>query len=117
MTALNADVTPASRERLPNRRPSETISFTVSRDGVPSQEFIATIGYRWDGRIGEIFVRSGKSGSDVTISTQETAMAVSMALQYGCPLETLRRAMPRTNDGRPEGVVGTLLDILAAGDN
>lgn len=111
--AMNSEVGAASRERLPNRRPSETINFTVARDGVPSQDYVATIGYRWDGRIGEIFVRSGKSGSDVSIQTQETAIAVSFALQFGCPLETIRKAMPRTNDGRPEGVIGTLLDILA----
>lgn len=114
MTVANADVGPAARERLPNRRPSETISFDVERDGVPPIPYTATVGYRMDGRVAELFIRSGRVGSDTAIQTNETAIAVSMALQFGCPIETLRRAMPRTNDGRPEGVVGTLLDILAA---
>lgn len=110
MTAMTADTT---RERLPNRRPSETISFTVQRDGVPPIPYTATVGYRMDGRVAEFFLRSGRVGSDVAIQTNETAIAVSMALQHGCDLETLRKAMPRTNDGRPEGAIGTLLDILA----
>ena len=115
-SAMNAQVGAASRERLPNRRPSETINFEVERDGVPPISYTATIGYYMDGRVAEIFLRSGRTGTDLLIQTNETALAVSFALQHGCPLETIRKAMPRTNDGRPEGVIGTLLDILAAED-
>ena len=101
-----------NRNTLPNRRASDTIAFTVNRDGVPPQEYVATVGYFSDGKVGEVFIRAGRAGSDVSISTNETAIAVSMALQHGTPLETIRKAMPRTNDGRPEGAIGTLLDLL-----
>lgn len=102
-----------TRTSLPNRRASDTVSFTVQRDGCPPQDYVATIGYYPDGSVGELFIRAGKAGSDVSISTNETAIAVSMALQHGTPLETIRKAMPRTSDGRPEGAIGTLLDLLS----
>lgn len=106
----------AARERQPNRTPSEVITFEVNRDGVPPIQYVARVGYRWDGRVCQVFLDSGKSGSDVNISTDEAAIAVSLALQYGCDIETLRRAMPRTNDGRPEGPIGTLLDHIGTPD-
>lgn len=104
--------TAAARERPDNRRYSETFSFDVNRDGVPPIAYTATVSFFPDGRVADLFIRGGKAGSDVSISTNETALAVSMALQHGTPLETIRKAMPRTNDGRPEGAIGTLLDLL-----
>lgn len=103
-----------ARERQPDRCAAETINFEVNRDGVPPLAYVARIGFYWDGRVSQIFLDAGKSGTDLNIQSDETAIAVSLALQHGCSLETLRKAMPRTNDGRPEGAIGTLLDILAA---
>jgi hypothetical protein len=102
----------AQRERLPQRRGGETFEFKA---GPPGKEitYTATLGYFPDGRLGELFLRAGKSGTDLAIATLEIAIAVSFALQHGCSVETMRAAFPRTADGRPEGVMGTLLDILA----
>lgn len=97
-----------SRVRLPNRRPSINLDFTF-RGGIPVQ---ATVGLYPDGRVGELFLRSGLVGTDLSIAMTEVAIAVSMALQHGCSLETLRAAMPRTSRGEPEGAIGTLLDLL-----
>lgn len=102
----------AARERPENRRASETVSFEVNRDGVPPIAYTATISFFPDGRVADLFLRAGKAGNDLSIQANETALAVSMALQHGTPLETIRKAMPRTNDGRPEGAIGTLLDLL-----
>lgn len=104
--------TAAARERPDNRRYSETFSFDVNRDGVPPIAYTATVSFFPDGRVADLFLRSGKAGGDLSIQANETALAVSMALQHGTPLETIRKAMPRTNDGRPEGAIGTLLDLL-----
>lgn len=101
------------RERQPSRCASEVINYAVKRDGVDAIKYVARVGYYWDGRVSQVFLDAGKSGTDLKISSAETAIAVSLALQYGCPLEVLRKAMPRTNDERPEGAIGTLLDILA----
>jgi hypothetical protein len=101
------------RERLPNRRGSENVDFTtVPRPGVQPISYTATLGYFADGRLAEVFLRAGRAGTDLNIQSQETALAVSMALQYGCPAEVLRAAMPRTADGKPEGAIGALLDLL-----
>jgi hypothetical protein len=60
-----------------------------------------------------VFLRAGKAGTDLSIQSQETAIAVSLALQHGCPADLIRSSMPRTADLQPEGAVGMLLDILA----
>lgn len=98
----------SKRERLPNRRGAETISYYCR-----GQKIDATLGFFPDGRLGEAFIRSGKAGTDLSISMIEVAVAVSMALQHGCDIDTLREAMPRTEDGKAEGAVGQLLDMLA----
>lgn len=97
-----------TRELLPQRRHGETFEF---RHG--PLVYTATIGRYQDGRIGELFLRSGKSGTDASLSAIETAIAVSFALQHGATIEQLRTAMPRTTAGTAEGVMGTLLDLLA----
>jgi hypothetical protein len=101
-----------SREPLPPRRNGETIRFAVERRGVPPVTYFATIGYYPDGRIGEVFLSSGKIGSDLEIACRDAAIAFSFALQHGCSLATARAAFCRDEDGRPEGPLGTLLDIL-----
>ena len=104
----------SNRERLPNRRGAEILNFnTLRRNDREPIAYTATLGFFMDGRLAEIFLRSAKSGTDLNIQSLETAIAVSMALQYGCPAEVLRAAMPRTDRGEPEGAVGMLLDILA----
>jgi 4-hydroxyphenylpyruvate dioxygenase-like putative hemolysin len=101
------------RDRLPNRRNVESIEFAA---GIPGKEiaYMASLGFYPDGRLGEIFLSSGRSGTDLVVSTYETAVAASFALQFGCPVEEMARAMPRTSDGMPEGPLGTLLDRLIA---
>lgn len=104
----------SERERLPNRRGSENIEFeTVARPGVNPKAYSATLGYFPDGRLAEVFLRAGKAGTDLAIQAQETAIVASFALQYGAPIELIRAAMPRTADGKPEGPIGRLLDILS----
>ena len=104
----------SNRTRLGNRRGSETMEFeTLRRHGVQSIKYVASLGYFHDGRLAEVFLRAGKAGTDLNIQSQETAIAVSFALQYGCPVDLMRAAMPRTQDGEPEGAIGMLLDILA----
>ncbi len=104
----------SNRKRLPNRRGSEIYDFeTLARPGVNPMAYTATVGFFDDGTMAEIFLRSGRAGSDLSIQSMETAIAVSMAFQHGCSAETLRAAMPRDDRQRPEGPVGMLLDILA----
>jgi ribonucleoside-diphosphate reductase alpha chain len=71
------------RKRLPKRRPSQTTSFTVG-----GAEGYLTAGSYPDDGLGEIFLKLGKQGSTLAGVMDAFALAVSVALQYGVPLET-----------------------------
>lgn len=70
------------RHRLPARRPAETFSF-----GVGGAEGYLTVGSYPDNGPGEIFLRFGKQGSTLTGLLDAFSIAVSIALQYGVPLD------------------------------
>ncbi|MDQ4010042.1 MAG: vitamin B12-dependent ribonucleotide reductase [Actinomycetota bacterium] len=71
------------RKRLPKKRPSETVSFTVG-----GAEGYLTVGSYPDDGLGEIFVKMSKQGSTLAGVMDAFSMAISIALQYGVPLET-----------------------------
>lgn len=101
-----------TRERLPTRRYSETLDFThVTPTGHPIPHS-ATLGYYPDGRLGEVFIGTGKVGTDVDVAVKDAAILASFALQHGATVEDLHAAMTRDARGRPEGVLGTLLDLI-----
>jgi hypothetical protein len=61
---------------------------------------------------GRGFISSGKVNSDAAIAALDAAVAISLALQHGVTLVTLRDAMKRNEDGTPQGVVGAALDQI-----
>lgn len=97
-----------TRERLPNRRAAET--FDVSANGV---RYRVTIGRFADGRLAEIFISNSKQGSHSDTNARDAAVLCSLALQYGAPLDTIRKALMRDAQGRASGVLGVALDMLA----
>lgn len=101
------------REKLPDRRDGESIKFDVQRRDGPRQTYHATVGRYPDGRVGEVFLAAGKIGSDAEVLMRDSAIALSFALQYGCPLEEIRAALTRDEGGRAEGPLGTIVDMLA----
>jgi hypothetical protein len=64
-------------------------------------------------RIGEIFITNHKAGSQSGIMASDAAVAASIALQYGAPLDVIRHALMRDGRGRPSGPLGIALDQLA----
>lgn len=70
------------RKRLPKRRPSQTISFTVA-----GAEGYLTAGSYPDDGLGEVFLKLGKQGSTLAGVMDAFSIAVSIAIQYGVPLE------------------------------
>jgi ribonucleoside-diphosphate reductase alpha chain len=70
------------RRRLPSSRPARTISFAVGE----SEGYITAGEYPDDG-IGEIFLKVSKQGSTLSGVMDAFAIAVSLGLQYGVPLE------------------------------
>ncbi len=100
----------AARERLPNRRQTETFEIRAGY-----QVYTASIGFYPDGRIGEVFLAGAKVGTDTDVAVKDAAILLSMGIQHGCPLAAFREAMQRNSHGKPEGLMGVLLDALAAG--
>jgi hypothetical protein len=96
------------RERLPNRRLGET--FELQLHGL---RYTATISRFADGRLAEVFLQNHKPGSQSDSNARDAAVAASLALQFGCPLEVLRRALLRDAQGRPSTPLGAALDQLA----
>jgi ribonucleoside-diphosphate reductase alpha chain len=75
-----------TRARLPKQRPSLTTSFTVG-----GAEGYLTAGSYPDDGLGEVFLKLGKQGSTLAGVMDAFSVAVSIALQYGVPLETYVR--------------------------
>ena len=71
------------RRRLPKKRPSETTSFSVGG----AEGYITAGSYPDDG-LGEVFLKLGKQGSTLAGVMDAFSIAISIALQYGVPLET-----------------------------
>jgi ribonucleoside-diphosphate reductase alpha chain len=74
---------------LPDTRQAITHHFTIrSQDGATHDGYI-TVGMYEDGSPGEIFVTVAKEGSTISGLMDAFATAISIALQYGVPLEAL----------------------------
>jgi hypothetical protein len=99
------------RERLPNRRGATT--FDIEAGGL---RYTTTIGYYPDGRIGEIFITNHKAGSQAGIMASDAAVVASVALQYGTPLDVIRKALMRDSRGNASSPLGRALDELAKGE-
>jgi ribonucleoside-diphosphate reductase alpha chain len=80
--AASADLPTPVRKRLPRSRPSRTVSFQVG-----DAEGYITAGEYPDDGIGEIFLKTSKQGSTLSGVMDAFAIAVSLGLQYGVPLE------------------------------
>jgi hypothetical protein len=97
------------RELLPDRRRSET--FALNWGGYRSAHFI-TCGYYEDGRLGEVFIGSGKSGEQVEAIARDGAILLSLALQNGAHLSDISHAITRDSRNAPMTIVGAVVDQL-----
>ncbi|HEY2766968.1 MAG TPA: vitamin B12-dependent ribonucleotide reductase [Solirubrobacteraceae bacterium] len=80
-----AEASGPRRKRMPRERQSITHKFSIG-----GHEGYITAGMYEDGSIGEIFLTDiGKEGSTLRGMMNSFATAISIALQYGVPLETL----------------------------
>ena len=93
------------RNRLNDRRPHWLYRFEC--DG---QSYTGGIGRFEDGRIAEIFINGSKVGTAAETNAQDAAIVASLALQHGCPLETIRHALARS--GGTGGPLATLLKVV-----
>ena len=100
------------RIRLPNRRASESFDFNVN--GLCCT---ATISRFVGGELAEIFLGTGKAGSGGDTAAKDSAVVCSIALQYGVPVDVIRKALLRDPRGHASSPLGVALDLLAEGDH
>ncbi len=73
-----------ARRRLPDERRAITHKFSIA-----GHEGYLTVGMYEDGQPGELFITMAKEGSTVSGLMDSFATAISLALQYGVPLQVL----------------------------
>jgi hypothetical protein len=96
-----------ARERLSDRRTAETIAFEFA-----GMRYVVTLGRYCDGRLAECFLRNCKNNSAADVNARDAGILLSLCLQFGCPAETIARALSRNSDGSASGVIGAVLDLI-----
>jgi hypothetical protein len=102
------------RRVLPQRRHVETFELTF---GNVRGTFRVSVGY-FEERPpfltpAEVFITAPKAGSEHEATARDGAVLLSIALQYGVPLEVVRHAVTRSGSGFPGSVLGAVVDMLA----
>ena len=98
----------SARGRLPNRRLAETFELEIG-----GLHYTCTVGRFPDGSVGEVFLQNHKPGSQSDFNARDAAVAASLALQFGCPLDVLQRALLRDARGNASTPLGAALDRIA----
>jgi hypothetical protein len=96
-----------ARLRLPDRRRSETFEFECV-----GLRYTATVSWFADGRIGELFIGSNKSGSMADTNARDAAIAFSIAVQHGVEPSLISAALCRDKDGQANGPLAAALDYI-----
>jgi len=96
------------RATLPSRRASWTLNF----QHIDGMDYIVTYSCFGATGIAELFVNTnGKVGSAADVMVSDGATAISIALQFGVPIQVLQHSMKRNADGSAMGALGAALDL------
>ncbi|MGJ0397436.1 MAG: hypothetical protein ACR65U_14535 [Methylocystis sp.] len=83
--------------------------------------YVASCSRFQSGQLAEVFIDAvGATSKGVTPlheDAKDAAVCLSIALQYGAPVEVIRKAVTRTSEGEPTGIVGCVLDLLEDQDH
>ena len=106
----SAATSTAQRKLLPNRRLAVTTDLEIR-----GQRYVMTVGF-FPGteEPAEIFISATKVGSEADTNARDASVITSIALQYGVPLDVLRRAVMRDSHGFGSGPLAVALDRIAA---
>ena len=80
----------SGRHQLPTRRPNATLD--IEHAGF---RFTVTVGFDLEARPREVFADGVKIGTDLGHVISDACVVISLALQHGCPAETLPKSMGR----------------------
>jgi hypothetical protein len=105
----------ATRRILPHRRPATVFDM---RDEAGRLEL--TVAYSTfepqesppPHSVAEVFITSRKFGSNIEAIARDAAIMMSLALQYGCSLDTIRHALTRNADGSAQSLMGRVADCV-----
>jgi hypothetical protein len=107
-----------ARRTLPLRRPVQTFELH-HRTETADQSYQVSVGYFCDGEKmtpAEVFVNGAKVGSTVEAVARDAAVLLSIAMQFGVPLDVIRGAITRDAAGYPSSVIGAVVDKLIEGN-
>jgi hypothetical protein len=90
------------------RRRAETFDLTFR-----NQLITITTGFYADDTFGEIFISTGKTGTDIASVARDAAVAISLALQHGVPIESLGHAITRDRSGAAASILGAVVDAIS----
>jgi hypothetical protein len=96
-----------TRETLPNHR--ECVSFPLTWN---NHKFVLRAAFFPDGRVAETFVASFKIGSEIQALSRDSTILISLALQHGCGLDTIQKALTKGEDGMPASLIGSMVDAI-----
>jgi hypothetical protein len=100
-----------SRERLPNRRRSESDGVRWPLDG--GKRIHVTAGFAHDDRLLECFLRGGgQVGSERDFLLDDVAVLISRLLQHGDTLADIVDGMGRAADGEVTSMIGAIAECL-----
>tara|TARA_Y100000310_G_scaffold330183_1_gene401413 strand:- start:3844 stop:4233 length:390 start_codon:yes stop_codon:yes gene_type:complete len=108
------------RERLDDRRNAETVTIDLPTATPNIQQKIeVTLGFYEDNRIGEVFITSGKEGTDIKALLGDASVLASLCLQYGVPPAVIVNTLGRVPLGgdmngptRPESPIGAAMELV-----
>jgi hypothetical protein len=95
------------RRRLPNRRAHE--SRDIEFDG---RRFSLGVGLDNTGAPVEVFVSAPRAGSGYAALARDAGILLSLALQSGADLATIRRALTREADGSAASLLAAIADEI-----
>ncbi len=105
------------RRKLPSRRASEVIELKHVLSNGNEQLYFADIGRYSDNSIGEIFLDMERQSNEVANMARDASLILSIAIQYGVPIDEMRASVGRSETGLPHSVIGTALDLLESERN
>jgi hypothetical protein len=101
------------RKAPPNRRQSETLTFKWPPNSLRSPTYFVSSSKSDAGTIYEIFVASARPSSPMADVIRDASIIISLALQHGVSIDTLRHSITRLNDNSAASIIGAALDLVA----
>src|SRR5687768_5638629 len=106
------------RQRLPARRASSTRTIFFG-----GEKYHLTIGRYENKTPGEVFLTRVKDANAAKLGTQleamcrDAAILISLALQYGVPIDVIRDAMTRDGEGEAQTIIAFVIDEMTQGED